>query len=44
MKIYFVRHGEPNYQMNCLTELGHKQAAAAAVEITCGQDGRPTVV
>ena len=30
MKIYFVRHGHPNYEKNCLTELGHKQAKAAA--------------
>ena len=30
MKIYFVRHGHPDYKNNCLTELGHKQAAAAA--------------
>ena len=30
MKIYFVRHGHPNYEKNCLTELGHKQAAKAA--------------
>ena len=30
MKIYFVRHGHPNYKDDCLTELGHKQAEAAA--------------
>ncbi len=30
MKIYFVRHGHPNYQLDCLTELGHLQAAACA--------------
>lgn len=30
MKIYFVRHGHPDYKNDCLTELGHKQAAAAA--------------
>ena len=30
MKIYFIRHGHPNYETDCLTELGHKQAAAAA--------------
>ena len=30
MKIYFVRHGHPNYEKNCLTELGHKQAKKAA--------------
>lgn len=30
MKIVFVRHGHPNYQLDCLTELGHQQAALAA--------------
>ena len=30
MKIYFVRHGHPDYANDCLTPLGHKQAAAAA--------------
>lgn len=30
MRIYFVRHGHPDYKKNCLTELGHKQASAAA--------------
>ena len=30
MKIYFVRHGHPDYSKDVLTELGHKQAAAAA--------------
>ncbi|MBQ9785275.1 MAG: histidine phosphatase family protein [Clostridia bacterium] len=30
MKIYFVRHGQPDYEKDCLTELGHSQAAAAA--------------
>ena len=30
MLIYFVRHGHPNYRLNCLTELGKKHAAAAA--------------
>lgn len=30
MKIYFVRHGHPNYEKDCLTELGHLQAEAAA--------------
>ena len=37
MKIYFVRHGHPDYKNDCLTELGHKQAAAAAERIrNCG--------
>lgn len=30
MKIIFVRHGHPNYKNDCLTELGHPQAEAAA--------------
>lgn len=30
MKIYFVRHGHPDYTNDCLTELGKKQAEAAA--------------
>ena len=34
MKIIFVRHGNPDYQLDCLTELGHKQAEAAA-EVLC---------
>ena len=30
MKIYFIRHGHPNDKKDCLTALGHLQAAAAA--------------
>lgn len=30
MKIIFVRHGHPDYRKDCLTELGHPQAEAAA--------------
>ena len=30
MRIIFVRHGEPNYAKDCLTELGKLQAAACA--------------
>ena len=30
MRIIFVRHGHPNYEFDCLTELGHLHAAAAA--------------
>lgn len=26
MIIYYIRHGEPNYELDCLTELGKKQA------------------
>ena len=37
MKIYFVRHGHPDYENDCLTELGHKQAVAAAERLkNCG--------
>lgn len=30
MRIVFVRHGHPNYKDDCLTELGHLHAEAAA--------------
>lgn len=30
MRIFFVRHGHPDYTQDCLTELGHLQAQAAA--------------
>jgi len=30
MRIIFVRHGEPNYELDCLTERGKLQARAAA--------------
>ena len=30
MRIILIRHGDPNYEKDCLTELGHKQAAVAA--------------
>ena len=30
MRIVLVRHGDPDYEKDCLTELGHKQAAVAA--------------
>lgn len=37
MKIYFVRHGHPDYEKDCLTEIGHLQAAAAAERLKeCG--------
>ena len=29
-RILFIRHGHPDYQKDCLTELGHRQAEAAA--------------
>ncbi len=30
MRIIFVRHGEPDYERDCLTETGRRQAASAA--------------
>lgn len=30
MRIIFVRHGHPNYRQDCLTEMGHLHAEAAA--------------
>ena len=33
MRLIFVRHGEPDYVRDCLTETGKKQAAAAAVRL-----------
>jgi probable phosphoglycerate mutase len=36
MRVIFVRHGHPNYEIDCLTELGHLQAEAAA-ERLCGE-------
>ncbi len=33
MKIVFVRHGHPDYANDCLTELGHEQAAKAALRL-----------
>ena len=37
MLIYFVRHGHPDYAKDCLTELGARQAAAAAERLKgCG--------
>lgn len=30
MRIILIRHGDPNYEKDCLTELGHKQAKVAA--------------
>ena len=28
MKIIFIRHGDPNYELDCLTEVGIEQAKA----------------
>ena len=33
MRIIFVRHGHPNYEMDCLTPLGHKHGEAVAERI-----------
>ena len=33
MRIIIVRHGEPNYEKDCLTPLGIRQAKAAAVRL-----------
>lgn len=30
MRIVFVRHGHPDYKLDCLTELGHRHAEAVA--------------
>ena len=37
MIIYFVRHGHPDYKTDSLTEIGHRQAQAAAERLAeCG--------
>ena len=33
MNIYFVRHGDPNYELDCLTEEGCKQAEKLAERV-----------
>ena len=33
MRLILVRHGEPNYQLDCLTEFGRRQAEAAALRL-----------
>lgn len=30
MRLILVRHGDPNYELDCLTELGHKQSKITA--------------
>lgn len=37
MRLIFVRHGHPNYVDDCLTELGHQQAEAAAQRL-CAEE------
>lgn len=34
MKIIFVRHGHPDYEKDCLTELGHLHATAAGKRLS----------
>ena len=34
MRVIFVRHGHPNYKNDCLTELGHLHAEAAAERLS----------
>ena len=41
MRIVFVRHGHPDYKLDCLTELGHKHAEAAAKRLA---DERPAAI
>ena len=33
MRLIFVRHGHPNYEKNCLTDIGLRQARAAALRL-----------
>lgn len=33
MRLVFVRHGEPDYKLDCLTPLGHRQAETAACRL-----------
>ncbi|MBR5933492.1 MAG: histidine phosphatase family protein [Treponema sp.] len=35
MRIVFVRHGDPNYELDCLTQKGVKQAEIAAQRLLC---------
>ena len=34
MKLIFVRHGDPNYELDCLTELGKKEAFLVAERLS----------
>ena len=48
MRLLLVRHGDPNYELDCLTELGHRQAKIVAKrlmeegiqKIYCSPQGR----
>ena len=33
MRLIFIRHGDPNYALDQLTELGERQAQAAAIRL-----------
>lgn len=33
MKLIFIRHGDPNYELDCLTEKGKREAAALAERV-----------
>lgn len=33
MKLIFIRHGDPNYELDCLTEKGRREAAALAKRV-----------
>lgn len=41
MRIVFIRHGYPDYKLDCLTELGHAHAEAAAKRLA---DERPVAI
>lgn len=41
MRIIFVRHGHPDYKKDCLTELGHTHAEAAAERLA---EEKPTAI
>ena len=40
MRIIFVRHGEPDYENDCLTSTGREQAAACAARLAGYKLGR----
>ena len=35
MRLIFIRHGDPDYDLDVLTELGHEQAKKAARRLLC---------
>ena len=34
MRILFIRHGDPDYEHDCLTELGRRQALAVSERLS----------